>query len=211
MKAIEEVEHLAYLGSAGGTLGETEAGDKARVGKARVAFLQLKNICKSNVLSLKNRIRILNTYAKAVLLCEAETWRTTASTTNRIQTFVNSCLRRILGVWWIETISSEWLWQRICQIRAEREIQQRSWRWIGHILRKPVDSITGQALTLNQGKRKKGRPRNTWPCNLEADVKETGDNWRGWLRTGMPGGTILAAYAPGGATKTLIDSFDKFV
>ena len=39
-----------------------------RIGKARVAFLQLKNIWKSNVLSLINKIRIFNTNVKAVLL-----------------------------------------------------------------------------------------------------------------------------------------------
>ena len=26
-----------------------------------------------------------------------------------------------------------------------------------------------------------------------------GDGWRGWLRTGVPGGVMLAAYAPKGA------------
>ena len=46
----------------------TEANVKARIGKARVAFLQLENICTSSVLSLKNKIRIFNTNAKAVVV-----------------------------------------------------------------------------------------------------------------------------------------------
>ena len=32
-----------------------------------------------------------------------------------------------------------------------------------------------------------------------------GDSWRDWLRTGVPGGVMLAAYAPEGAMKALID------
>ena len=82
-----------------------QANVKATIGVARVAFLlllQLKNIWKSKVLSLKNKIRILNANVKAVLLYGIETWRTTLATTKRIQTFVNSCLRRILGFWWPE-------------------------------------------------------------------------------------------------------------
>nr|KAG5695065.1 hypothetical protein BaRGS_032558 [Batillaria attramentaria] len=37
---------------------------------------------------------------------------------------------------------------------------------------------TRQALTWNpQGKRKRGRPRNTWRCDLEADAKSVGHSW----------------------------------
>ena len=44
------------------------------------------------------------------------------------------------------------------------------WRWVGHTLRRPV-SIARQSLTWNpQGKRKKGRPRNTWRRDLEKET-----------------------------------------
>ena len=52
-EVIKEVEHFTYLGSVGDTQGATEADVKARNGKERVAFLQLKNIWKSKVPSLK--------------------------------------------------------------------------------------------------------------------------------------------------------------
>ena len=32
-----------------------------------------------------------------------------------------------------------------------------------------------------------------------------GDSWEDWLRTGVPGGIVLAAYAQGAAMKALID------
>ena len=59
----------------------------------------------------ENKIRIFNTNVKAVLPYGTETQRTTVTTTKRILTFVNSCLRRILDVWWPETIINERLWQ----------------------------------------------------------------------------------------------------
>ena len=89
------------------TPGGTVADAKARIGGARLAYLQLKNTWKSNVLSLKNKIRIFSTNVKALLLYGAETRRTTAITAKRIQTFVNSCLRRIVGNWWHEITSNE--------------------------------------------------------------------------------------------------------
>ena len=43
------------------------------------------------------------------------------------------------------------------------QIKKRKWVWIGQTLRKPPNSITRQALNWNpQGKRRRGRPRNTW-------------------------------------------------
>ena len=41
---IEELDHFTYLGSVVNTQGGIEADVKARIGKARMAFLQLKNI-----------------------------------------------------------------------------------------------------------------------------------------------------------------------
>ena len=43
---------------------------------------------------------------------------------------------------------------------------EKKWVWIGHTLGKPASSTTTQALTWKpQGKRKRGRPRNTWCTN----------------------------------------------
>ena len=52
VEAIEEVEHFTYLDSEVDTHGgtEAEADVTARIGKARVACLQLRNIWKFNVL-----------------------------------------------------------------------------------------------------------------------------------------------------------------
>ena len=53
------------------------------------------------------------------------------------------------------------MWQRTCQMPVEQEIRQS---WISHTLRKPVDSITQQALPWNpEGKRKRERPKHMVP------------------------------------------------
>ncbi|MGL5901241.1 MAG: reverse transcriptase domain-containing protein [Cetobacterium sp.] len=175
---LEEVETFTYLGSVIDKQGGTDADVKARIGKARAAFIQLRNIWTSKELSAKTKVRIFNTNVKAVLFYGAETWRTTVTTTKKVQVFINSCLRKILRIHWPDTISNEELWQRTNQIPAEEEIKKRRWRWIGHTLRKPANNITKQALQWNpQGKRKRGRPRNTWRRDLEADIKTMGVTW----------------------------------
>lgn len=98
----------------------------------------------------------------------------TVSTTNRIKTFTNSCLRRILQRRLPDTINNTNLWQRTSQFPIEEENMRRRLKWmsIGH-------NITRQALSWNlQGNRKGGRSRNTWRRYLEADIKRMGKHWK---------------------------------
>ncbi|VDP08451.1 unnamed protein product [Schistosoma margrebowiei] len=68
--------------------------------------------------------------------------------------------------------------ERTNQLPAEEEIRKRRWKWIGHTLRKSSNCITRQALTWNpEGKRTRGRPKNTLRRIIEADMKTMNYNW----------------------------------
>ena len=55
------------------------------------------------------------------------------------------------------------------------EIRKRTFRWIGHTLRKEDGKIPKAALHWNpQGNRKKGRPKNSWRRSV---IKEAGRSW----------------------------------
>ena len=178
-ETLEEVKDFRYLGSIVDTHGGTEADVKKRISKARVAFHLLRNVWKSKVIGETTKIRLFNTNVKSVLLYGAESWRINKTTLIRIQTFVNHCLRRILQKYWMDRVSNKDLWDRTHQVQIEIEILKRRWGWLGHTLRKPITNITRQALMWNpQGKRKRGRPKNTWRRDLEADIKQTGNGWQ---------------------------------
>ena len=115
--------------------------------KVRTVFRQLQAICKSRELSQRTKIRILKSNVKPVLLYGAETWRITKATVTKVQTFINSFLRRILTVHWRDKISKISLWERTQRIPGEQEMGRRRWEWIGYTPRKPVASTTGQALS----------------------------------------------------------------
>ena len=56
--------------------------------------------------------------------------------------------------------------------------QEEKMGWIGRTLRKPPTNITRQALDWNpQGKRKVGRPRQTWWRRTDSDAKAAGMTW----------------------------------
>ena len=125
-EGLEEVESFRYLG----------------ISKARAAFHILRNVWKSRVIGKTTKIRLFNTNVKSVLLYGAETWRMNKTTLKRIQTFVNQCLRKILGIQWMDKVSNKDLWERTRQVQIETEILKRRWGWLGHTLRKPNNNIT---------------------------------------------------------------------
>ncbi|CAH8630689.1 unnamed protein product [Schistosoma intercalatum] len=145
-ETLEDLESFTYLGSIIDEQGGSDADVKARIGKARVAFLQLKNIWNSKQLSTNIKVRIFNTDVKAVLLYGAETWRTTTTTIKKVQVFLNGCLGKILNIHWPDTINNSLPWEKTNQLPAEEKIRRRLWKRIGHTLRKSSNCITSANL-----------------------------------------------------------------
>src|SRR4029434_4171312 len=130
----------------------------ARIGKARTAFNILNKIWKSKNISLKTKLQIFNSNIKTVLLYGSETWRTTTNISNKLQTFINHCLRRILGVFWPNTISNINLWECTKQETVDIQLLRRKWSWIGHTLRRNTTAITKQALDWTETAGEVGMP-----------------------------------------------------
>ena len=53
-------------------------------------------------------------------------------------------------------------------------------KWLGCVFRKGNQSITKTALkwTPAEGKRSRGRPRETWRRTIEGDLKKMGKTWK---------------------------------
>ncbi|PNF40012.1 hypothetical protein B7P43_G15394 [Cryptotermes secundus] len=81
---------------------------------------------------------------------------------NKLQRFVNWCLRHILNIRWPDTIP------------IDIQIKKRKLRWITHMLRKPAGAIERDALDLSpQGARRRGQLRKTWRTTKE-EITEMG-------------------------------------
>ena len=76
-------------------------------------FNLLKKVWNSRVISRKLQLRISNSNVKSVLWYGSETGRNTKSSHNKLQTFVNKCLRRILKISWTDRVTNEDLWKQV--------------------------------------------------------------------------------------------------
>jgi len=97
----------------------------------------------------------------------------------KLQLFINKSLRKILWILWPDQITNNELWKRTKQTRTDLQIRKREWGWLCHTLRKPFDDITRQALEWNppQGKRSRGRPKNTWRRTVLEEAKGVKKTW----------------------------------
>ena len=104
---LGEVDQFTYLGSIVDLKGGTDADIKVRIGKARSAYKRMKNVWNSSSLKTRTKVRIFNSTIKPVLLYGSETWRMNDNPIKKVQSFINTCLRRILKIHWPERISND--------------------------------------------------------------------------------------------------------
>ena len=149
----------------------------------RAAFNMLGNIWKSKEIRTETKLRIFNSNIKSVLLYGSETWRRTKKALQKIQTFINSCPRRILNIWWPVKIRNEELWQGGDQEPVGRQMLKRKWGWIGYTLRKEASNITRQSLTWNPQGKRRGRPENSWRRDTDTELRMMAYTWKEVVRT----------------------------
>jgi len=90
-EAIDDVKKFTYLGSNISKDGGSKQDKQVRTGKATTAFVILMPRW-----ARKTKPQIFNTNMKSILLFGSETWRVTKTTSNRLRSFVNRCLRSIM-------------------------------------------------------------------------------------------------------------------
>lgn len=135
----------------------------------------LKTVWRSTSLSIYTKIRIFKSNVLSVLLYGSECWKTTAAIEQKLEVFQIKCLRRILQIFWPNVISNEDLRDRTGMTTMAERIQERRWRWLGHVCRMPSCSLPRTALRWTpQGRRDRGRPKETWRRTIGKDLKVRG-------------------------------------
>lgn len=96
----------------------------------------------------------------SLLMYGRGTLKATQGTANKLQSFVNRCLRSALRMWWQKTVANREIWETI---------EMRKCKWIGHILRKDQNNVTRQGLDWS-------RRESEGSARRERDVCRGGTN-----------------------------------
>ena len=123
--ALEDVQDFAYLGSKITTDGDSAKDAMVRIRKASQTFGMLKPIWKSKQLRLETKLRLYNRNVLCVLLYGSECWKSTPKLANKLETFHNRCLRKILGIFWPNTTTNEELSRKTDATSLDTQIKKR--------------------------------------------------------------------------------------
>ncbi|KAL3868729.1 hypothetical protein ACJMK2_041499 [Sinanodonta woodiana] len=172
---LQELDDFTYLGSKVSTDGDCIGEVITRISKDNHTFTMLKPIWKTRNLSIHTKIHIFKSNVLSVLLYGSECWKSTANIEKRLEVFQTKCLLRIMRIFWPNMISNEELRRRAGVSTISEIIATRRWQWLGHVCRIPIDSIPRVALRWTpQGKRNRGRPKETWRRTVDRDLKTRG-------------------------------------
>lgn len=175
---MQEVENYNYLGSTISKTGGTEEDINSRIIKAQIAFNKLNKSWRSNDISNKTKIKLFNSNIMSILLYGVETWTEETKAIQKLQVYINKSLRNILKIFWPNKISNVELWSKTNQKPVKQILKERKWRWIGHILRREDTNVTKQILNFTPpGKRRKGRPKETWKRGIKKDMENINRTW----------------------------------
>lgn len=193
-KEIEDVKSFTYLGAILTNTGGTNEDIRRRLGLARITYNKLAPIWNNNQISKRTKFRLFNSNVLSVLLYGSETWKMTKKDEHMVDTFLHKSLRRILKIYWPQRVSNEEVRERAGIEIISVTIKRRRWKWLGHVLRMENTRHAKLAVTWTpEGKRKRGRPKETWRRTTERERKDLGfltwtdatkvaadrDRWRG--------------------------------
>jgi len=99
---LEHVSEFKYLGATLTENGTSEIEVKHRVGMATSALARLESIWKMRSISMKTKIKLLNSMVKSILMYGCESWTITDKIWKKVEAFEMKCYRKLLGITWRE-------------------------------------------------------------------------------------------------------------
>jgi hypothetical protein len=79
---------------------------------------------------------------------------------NRLSSFYNTCLRKIMKIFWLNKISNKDLHSITNTKDMETLLIQKRWRWLGHVLRKPSEDKGSPKMDTSREKKKRKTKNN---------------------------------------------------
>ncbi|GFR68032.1 hypothetical protein ElyMa_000266000 [Elysia marginata] len=134
----------------------------------------LKNIWSSKCICLNTKLRIFNSNVKSVLLYHGcETWRMVKSTNRKLQTFINTCLRRILKIRWMDKVPNEEIWRQTKQEPIDTDENGGDWPYIQET---SVQHHKAGIVLESSGEKKAGPASEYLEAKHRRRIKEMGDH-----------------------------------
>jgi hypothetical protein len=148
---VSFTDEFRYLGSIIHHSLTSDADVNARITHARAAFGALQGFLSNKYLNDKCKGTVFSALVVSILLYGSESWCLKEDQLRRLQTFYNSCVRRLCRVTMQQVIkyriSTKQLLQRLEICSIDDYYNSRLLRWTGHVARMKMDRLPRRLLT----------------------------------------------------------------
>lgn len=175
-QVITKCEEYKYLGSLISSEGNSKMEITSRIGQARQATRTLNSLLWSKNLRNRTKTRIYGSIIESILLYGSETWEMTKGEKQKINSVEMDFLRRGCRVSKLDHIRNIDIRERIGKLGTTvEEIEKRRLVWYGHVQRLDTRRWPKRIINWNPpGRRKRGRPPETWSKQVEKDMSARG-------------------------------------
>lgn len=177
---IEQVSSFQYLGRALEETGKQEIEIRNRIEKANKTYYALnKGILNKKEVSRKTKMNVYKAIYRPILTYGCESWVLTKQEKSQIGAIEMKYLRKVRGVTKLDRMRNEDI-RRDLEIESiEQFIEKRQLGWWGHIQRMDNSVQVKKAWeTRVQGKRGRGRPKQTWNNAVGQILEKKNLEWR---------------------------------
>lgn len=184
-KRFEVVNDFVYLGSIISNNFNTTLEIKRRILAAQRAYFAVRHLLTSKKISRHAKLIMYKSLIRPVALYGSESWNMTLADEQAVGVFERRILRTIFGPKkegeLFKSRSNEELYQLFREADIVKRIKVNRLRWAGHVVRRPVEAPLNKVFKSDfvDGKRTRGRPKNSWREAVDKDSKEFGiRNWQ---------------------------------
>ena len=176
---VKFVPTFNYLGSTISQTGDLVPEINRRRGIAAGVMSSLDEpLWKRRAVSRQTKLRVYNASVMSILMYGSESWALNHTLAARLNGFDSRSLRKIERIHWTDRVTNVELRERTQQPPASAVAAQRRIRWLGHILRLPLDHPTRAIHDFNPvaagWRRPRGAPRTRWGDVVRNDLQSCG-------------------------------------
>lgn len=180
-KQLQYVKEYVYLGQIISPQDQTMKEINKRIAMGWKKYWSLKEVMKSRDISLATKRKLFNTCILPILCYGCETWALNKFHRNRLKTCQRAMERSVLFLKRQDRVSSVAINTKTKFADVLKHIDQKKWRWTGHMLRNKIDKWNKRVTVWlpKNGKRRRGRQTRRW----EDELRLTAGPY--WLRAAL--------------------------
>ena len=170
---LQQVLNFLYLGTEINQEARSEKEIERRCNIAKEKFSKIAHLLTSKKLKVSTKLRIVKCYVYLIFTYGCESWSLSKVLESKIEAMEMWCMRRLGNIKWKDKVTNEAVLKKLGTKRQLlSNIQKRKTKYFGHVKRKG-NLLTTALEGKIEGKRPRGRPRNTWMSDIKEWIRQS--------------------------------------